>query len=92
MSTRQEEMFRTCIANIVLSIDLAVVPESPVVMTDADKISVLIPQIRAQLEGCLEDNRIGDEHVLANLNARQAAASGDEADDIQRVIDLYTEA
>ena len=90
MSTRQENMFRHCIENLVLSIDLAVVPESPVVMTDAEKVSVLIPQIRAQLEGCLAEHRIGDEHVLANLNARQAAATGDEADDIQRVIDLYT--
>ena len=90
MSTRQENMFRHCIENLVLSIDLAVVPESPVVMTDAEKVSVLIPQIRAQLEGCLAENRIGDEHVLANLNARQAAATGDEADAIQRVIDLYT--
>ena len=90
MSTRQENMFRHCIENLVLSIDLAVVPESPVVMTDAEKVSVLIPQIRAQLEGCLAENRIGDEHVLANLNARQAAATGDEADDIQRVIALYT--
>ena len=41
MSTRQENMFRHCIENLVLSIDLAVVPESPGVMTDAEKVSVL---------------------------------------------------
>jgi hypothetical protein len=90
MSTRQEEMFRNCIENVVLSIDLAVVPESPVVMTDADKVSVLIPQIRAQLEGCLAENRIDDEHVLDNLSARKAQATGTEADELQAVIDLYS--
>ena len=90
MHTRQEQNLRKVMESLVLNIALACEPESPHVMTDADKVSVLLPQVRAQLQAALDENAIGDEHVLDNLNARKAQATGTEADELQAVIDLYS--
>ena len=91
MHTRQEQNLRKVMEQIVMNIALACDPISPQVMTDEDKVSVLLPQVRAQLQSALDENAIGDEHVLDNLNARKAQATGTEVDELQAVIDLYSD-